>query len=529
MGDGRPHSSAAVVLYRNLLWIVRLFFSNDYLMGMLLYSGAEALREWMSQVWTQASNAISNALFTHIRISAEQRRELMAYLQSQPRVTNGSAMLSMHTSYSGGSVGAKRKFVYEPELNSPLRFTHRGRYVWTANYTYAASPENPEQEISTTLSVFGRSRATIEDLLEEGRRTLRERRKTHLHIIPTYHYKADNYGLGWNAGTEASLKKQPPGRSISSVVLPRAKSGAGRDQAEALLDDARDFFASAAWYRERGVPHRRGYLLSGPPGTGKSSLVQAVASELSLPIYLLSLSSDLLDDLTLARLMQSMDISPSIVLIEDVDAMSDIVHGSGAAGTTSPSTSEEDGEAEREGGSGAKGGGVGASDEQKRAAPHEEQKKRSRRKRNTRLTLSGLLNALDGPCATTERLLFLTTNNRSVLHPALIRSGRIDVEIEFDAVTSDQAERLFARFYSDFDVESGQPIGAVPAAIAEMAKEFARAIVSAAGGKRPLTAADVSGFLLKHKGSARAALDNAGALADGGFATEPTCRTGGGV
>jgi chaperone BCS1 len=493
------------MLYRNLLWIVRLFSSNEYLMSMLLYSGAEALREWMSQAWAQASNAISNALFTHIRLGAEQKRELMAYLQKQPRVTSGSSMLSMHTSNSGGS-GAKRTFVYEPELNESLRFTHADRYVWTANYTYAASPENPEQEISTTLSVFGRSRETIEDLLEEGRRILRERRKTHLHIIHTWNYTEDNYGLGWNPGTEASLKKQPPGRSISSVVLPRAKSGAGRDQAEALLEDARDFFASAAWYRERGVPHRRGYLLSGLPGTGKSSLVQAIASELSLPIYLLSLSSDLLDDLTLARLMQSMDITPSIVLIEDVDAMSDIVHGSGA--TSSTPTSDEGGGVE-----GAGSGAAGATGEQKQAALHE-RKKRSRRKRNPRLTLSGVLNALDGPSATTERLLFLTTNNRSALHPALIRSGRIDVEIEFGAVTSDQAERLFARFYSDFDFESGQPIGEVPAAIAEMARTFAR-VVSTAEGKQPLTAADVSGFLLKHKASARSALDSAGALAAG--------------
>ena len=113
------------------------------------------------------------------------------------------------------------------------------------------------------------------------------------------------------------MKRQPPGRSIGSVVLPGT-------QAQATLDDAREFLASAAWYRERGVPHRRGYLLSGLPGTGKSSLIQAIASELSLPIYLLSLSSDLLDDLTLDRLMQSMEITPSILLLEDVDVASEV-------------------------------------------------------------------------------------------------------------------------------------------------------------------------------------------------------------
>jgi hypothetical protein len=62
-------------------------------------------------------------------------------------------------------------------------------------------------------------------------------------------------------------------------------------------------------------------------------LIQAIASELSLPIYLLSLSSDLLDDLTLDRLMQSMEITPSILLLEDVDVASEVAtKGGGGSG-----------------------------------------------------------------------------------------------------------------------------------------------------------------------------------------------------
>ena len=52
------------------------------------------------------------------------------------------------------------------------------------------------------------------------------------------------------------------------------------DRIDRLAEDMRWFFASADWYRARGVPLRRGYLLYGPPGTGKSSVIRALASDL---------------------------------------------------------------------------------------------------------------------------------------------------------------------------------------------------------------------------------------------------------
>jgi chaperone BCS1 len=45
------------------------------------------------------------------------------------------------------------------------------------------------------------------------------------------------------------------------------------------------------WYAERGIPYRRGYLLHGVPGSGKSSLIHALAGELGLDIYVVSLST----------------------------------------------------------------------------------------------------------------------------------------------------------------------------------------------------------------------------------------------
>lgn len=67
-----------------------------------------------------------------------------------------------------------------------------------------------------------------------------------------------------------------------------------------------------------GVPYRRGYLLHGPPGCGKTSFVMALAGELRLSICLLSLSNRGLTDEALMSLLNSAELH-SIVLIEDID------------------------------------------------------------------------------------------------------------------------------------------------------------------------------------------------------------------
>ena len=55
-------------------------------------------------------------------------------------------------------------------------------------------------------------------------------------------------------------------RPISSVILDKGIS-------ERILSDVQEFIDFPQWYRERGIPYRRGYLLYGPPGCGKSSFM----------------------------------------------------------------------------------------------------------------------------------------------------------------------------------------------------------------------------------------------------------------
>jgi len=68
-----------------------------------------------------------------------------------------------------------------------------------------------------------------------------------------------------------------------------------------------------------GIPYRRGYLLHGPPGSGKTSFIQALAGSLGFDIYIVNLSLRGMADDKFALLL-SQAPSRSIILMEDVDA-----------------------------------------------------------------------------------------------------------------------------------------------------------------------------------------------------------------
>lgn len=81
---------------------------------------------------------------------------------------------------------------------------------------------------------------------------------------------------------------------MSSVVLEKGVK-------ERLLADARDFMSSERWYADRGIPWRRGYLLHGVPGSGKTSLSKPVEKKRSFLLSLTIVVSTLISGRTRTR------------------------------------------------------------------------------------------------------------------------------------------------------------------------------------------------------------------------------------
>ena len=94
-------------------------------------------------------------------------------------------------------------------------------------------------------------------------------------------------------------------------------------EAEAMVEEIQRWRTSEDWYKSRGIPWRRGWGLYGPPGSGKTSIVRAVAEDFDLPVFVYHLGT-LYDD-ELQQAWQKMQAHvPCIGLIEDIDT---VFHG----------------------------------------------------------------------------------------------------------------------------------------------------------------------------------------------------------
>jgi len=115
----------------------------------------------------------------------------------------------------------------------------------------------------------------------------------------------------------------------------------------------------------------------------------------------------------------------------------------------------------------------------------------------SQVTLTGLLNALDGVVASEARLTFLTTNYPDRLDPALIRPGRVDVKQYIGWCSQSQINRLFIKFF--------------PEASAVEADTFASKVLEAEG---KISAAQVQAHLLLHRDDSQSAIEEASNVKD---------------
>lgn len=169
-----------------------------------------------------------------------------------------------------------------------------------------------------------------------------------------------------------------------------------------IKNDLTAFAKGREFYHRVGRAWKRGYLLYGPPGSGKSSLIAAMANFLCYDVYDLELTK--VSDNSELRSLLIQTTNRSIIVIEDIDCSVDLTADRMTKKTTM-------------------------------------MKSKTMRAKTTssdclkdesgRVTLSGLLNFTDGlwSCCGEERIIVFTTNHRDNVDPALVRCGRMDVHV----------------------------------------------------------------------------------------------------
>ncbi len=180
------------------------------------------------------------------------------------------------------------------------------------------------------------------------------------------------------------------------------------------------FMKHPEWYMERGIPHSLGILLHGVPGAGKTSTIKAIAKDTNRHIFNLSLreytSQSQLTNLFFnetvhihtsetQKVTYKIPLNRRVYVIEDIDCLTNVVLD-------------------------------------RQMYPREEAQE------GDAVTLSFLLNLLDGVLETPGRILVITSNYPDCLDKALIRPGRIDVKIKFDYANREFIQSTVNSFYS---------------------------------------------------------------------------------
>lgn len=209
-----------------------------------------------------------------------------------------------------------------------------------------------------------------------------------------------------------------PPRTMESVSLPV-------EQKDRIREDLARFLDAEEQYNRLAIPWHRGFMFYGPPGTGKTSLVKALAHEFNLDLWYVSLS-DLKAEASLIGLLA--EVGPrSLLLLEDIDTIK-ITHDRDNA-------------------------------------------------QQGQISMSSLLNTLDGVATPHGLIAVMTTNRFDVLDEALTRAGRMDLIEHLDYPSINTLAQMYKHFYGKlpswrYNSRDEPLVGLATSQVAEVMKRY---------------------------------------------------------
>jgi uncharacterized protein YuzB (UPF0349 family) len=156
-----------------------------------------------------------------------------------------------------------------------------------------------------------------------------------------------------------------------------------------LINNIQTFINDREIYEKYGIPYKKSYLLTGPPGTGKTSIIYALASHFDLNIGICKLSSE---KVSLSKAYKSLP-KKTMLLIEDIEHVFPTEY-----------------------------------------------------KDRYKYNMSELLNVLDGVLVKDQLITFMTSNKITDIPKVILRPGRVDEVITFKYATKQQILDIYKMF-----------------------------------------------------------------------------------
>ncbi|MDH2154075.1 AAA family ATPase [Stenotrophomonas sp. GD03657] len=304
---------------------------------------------------------------------------------------------------------------------------YKGRPIWIFRRRLENTQSHHQINYEISITMLGRNRKIIEDMIEEFR----------------YRRRPDKVGV-FVFDTEWKRIGEVRKRDLKTVIIdPEVKA-----QIIAKIDK---WLGSAEWHYDRGFAYKLTMLLHGIPGSGKTSLIKAIAGHYQKNLCLIHLAS--MSDILLRNALASVPDN-SIIALEDFDDVDSIHARSGMGknpyeGVTVPNKSEGL-KLARPGDISVSASGVSISS--KKAGPSEEGAE-GKKESFFGITMSGMLNALDGLLSLDGTIIFMTTNRPEIFDPALMRKGRINETFNLGALRSPQVHEYIELMYPDLSYD----------------------------------------------------------------------------
>jgi hypothetical protein len=405
-------------LHDDYMVINNMLYGHLYIPALTIDYKNDVIRQHMSIVYARC-----NSYFTITTFGGINNITAIAYLNSILQKTNTTHLLKMPTQIDSTSttsaststsdltihltpfqtmqnedlVNAFNKYMYEMiEKNKVAKPDKQTLYLLKIE-TETKTTESPNPEYDE----YNDKKKVVSDLVDK-----QEEKMSHTTELYFRDFLAQQCPPRTITNTETIctvVKKE-----IRKFSKPIDTLYLRQDDKNRLMTILRAFNNRNEIFEELGIPKKLGILAHGVAGTGKTTTILAIADHLNLDVYYVNLNN-VRTNSQLKELFDNVvngNIQNGMIVFEDIDAMTDIVHTRTDNYRNDNTTTILDQE-------------------------------------DDALSLSYLLNLLDGTLCQDNTIFVMTTNHKEVLDPAIYRKGRIDIDIEFRKCDHHQIQCIY--------------------------------------------------------------------------------------